>query len=589
MNHKTLYRAVLGAAMLLVHLSPDAMTITINTPANGTIVTPGQTLSVSVTVSGAVAGISQITISGERDADGFNDVYSFNPSPPTNSATRTGSYRVPFDAASGEQLTISASAQGYADDPVNTSIDVQTAVLTPPANDNFANSILIMGESGSVTGSNTNGTKETGEPNHAGYPGGKSVWWRWVAPITKVVEFDTKTSNFDTLLAVYTGSSVSALTLIASDDQSGGFSTSKLQFSAVAGTTYHIAVDGYSAASGNIKLSWNQNVPVALTMTGNPIDFEYDPIRNRYYVANFTNSRIEVINPATASIIGNIPLPGTPNSISVSPDGNRIIAALEASDTVAVIDVNTSSVLQTTTTAVIANGNGPRFAEFMDNDLVLVGLGSGFGNPLRYRISTNLLEKTTIGSGQIFIGVSTPHLLSTSPERHRAVVTDGSYYPDVYAYDATLSQTRYREVPSSEVRHVEMSPHADQFMFVDNAPTHRLRIMDSVTLQDIIDVPYPNLERAAYIRDRPGMIVGIVSGYSGANQVHVIRASDGTMTSSTPLEMGVYSSSSSSWIVPGAEVSGKQRVMVIDRSFDRLWFLDVPAATTAASDWYLLE
>lgn len=588
MSTSILHRSIAGAVLLLLNLSLDAMTISINSPAGGTIVTPGQTLSVSVTVSGAVAGISQITISGERDADGFNDQFNFNPSPPTNSATRTGSYRVPFDAASGEQLTISANAQGYGDEPVSTSIDVQTASVTPPANNNFANAITISGESGSITGSNANASKETNEPLHAGSSGGKSVWWRWVAPATKPVQFDTKNSNFDTLLAVYTGASVGALTHIASDDQSGGFSTSKLTFNAVAGTTYHIAVDGWGGASGNIGLAWTQSIPVSLTLTGNPIDFEYDPVRNRFYVANFTNSRIEIINPDTATILGNIPLPGTPNGIAVSPDGTRIVAALEASDTVAVIDVDAGSVIQTTSTAAIASGNGPRFVEFMSNNLVFVGLGSGFANPLRYNIALNQLQTTTIGSGQVFVGVGTPHVLATSPERQRALVTDASYYPDVYAYDANLSQTRYREVNSDDVREIEMSDFEDQFFIVDDSPTHRLRILDSITLQDILNVQYPGLSRAAYLH-KHGYLVGIVEGYSGVNQVHVIKTLTGTQVSATTLDMGVYSSASSSWIVPGSDASGKQRVMVIDRSFDRIWFLDVPATTNAASDWQHFE
>ena len=47
-------------------------------------------------------------------------------------------------------------------------------------------------------------------------------------------------------MGVYTGSSVSSLTTVASDDDSGGNYTSKVTFNAVAGTTYQIAVDGYN-------------------------------------------------------------------------------------------------------------------------------------------------------------------------------------------------------------------------------------------------------------------------------------------------------------------------------------------------------
>src|SRR5262245_40950878 len=53
-----------------------------------------------------------------------------------------------------------------------------------PANDNFANAIQLVGTNLTAHGSNVNATKERGEPNHAGQPGGKSVWWFWKAPET---------------------------------------------------------------------------------------------------------------------------------------------------------------------------------------------------------------------------------------------------------------------------------------------------------------------------------------------------------------------------------------------------------------------
>ena len=49
-------------------------------------------------------------------------------------------------------------------------------------NDNFADRITISGTNTTVTGSNTNATKEVGEPNHARNAGGQSVWWTWTAP-----------------------------------------------------------------------------------------------------------------------------------------------------------------------------------------------------------------------------------------------------------------------------------------------------------------------------------------------------------------------------------------------------------------------
>ena len=144
---------------------------------------------------------------------------------------------------------------------------------TPPANDDFANTQVITGSSGSVSGTNVNATKEPGEPNHGGDAGGKSVWYRWQSPSTGTVTFTTAGSNFDTTLGIYTGSSVSALTSIASndDDPAGGTVSSLASFSASAGTTYRIAVDGFHGASGNITLNWSTgSSSIQTTVQTNP-------------------------------------------------------------------------------------------------------------------------------------------------------------------------------------------------------------------------------------------------------------------------------------------------------------------------------
>ena len=123
-----------------------------------------------------------------------------------------------------------------------------------PANDAFADATPITSSAGQVNGSNVDATKQSGEPNHAGDTGGTSVWWKWVATSTGVITVDTIGSNFDTLLAVYTGGSVGTLTAVAADDESGGDNTSALSFAAVSGTTYWIAVDGWQGAKGAIML-----------------------------------------------------------------------------------------------------------------------------------------------------------------------------------------------------------------------------------------------------------------------------------------------------------------------------------------------
>jgi uncharacterized repeat protein (TIGR03803 family) len=133
----------------------------------------------------------------------------------------------------------------------------------PPANDYFTNAQLISGAAGSVTGTNVGATREIGEPDHAGSPASRSIWFRWTAPSTNEVSVTTAGSDFDTTLAVYTGGSVNALTQVASNDEFAADSTSALTFFPTAGTSYRIAVDGFSGAMGFVKLNWGPPINTA--------------------------------------------------------------------------------------------------------------------------------------------------------------------------------------------------------------------------------------------------------------------------------------------------------------------------------------
>ena len=76
----------------------------------------------------------------------------------------------------------------------------------------------LSGLPASATGTNVDATTESGEPEpEENTPGGHSVWWSWTAPADGDVTVDTCGSDFDTMLAVYTGSSVEALTPVATN------------------------------------------------------------------------------------------------------------------------------------------------------------------------------------------------------------------------------------------------------------------------------------------------------------------------------------------------------------------------------------
>jgi hypothetical protein len=143
---------------------------------------------------------------------------------------------------------------------------VPGALSAPPSNDNFGSPTVLTGVEGSHTTTNAEATKETGEPNHAGDLGGTSVWFSWTAPRGGVLLIDTCDSSFDTLLAVYTGTAVNALSQVdASDDSDGcgaGSETrSSLAIDVVSGTEYRIAVDGFDRATGSVVL-WFAMTPI---------------------------------------------------------------------------------------------------------------------------------------------------------------------------------------------------------------------------------------------------------------------------------------------------------------------------------------
>ena len=125
-----------------------------------------------------------------------------------------------------------------------------------PANDNFGAATVLSGTTWIQRGSNFNATSEEGEPGHGGYAANNSVWFVWTPTTSTRVTLSTLGSATDTLLAVYTGNTVSGLTLVDSNDNASRTVThSQLSFTPRAGTTYRIALDSKYNLPGNYTLS----------------------------------------------------------------------------------------------------------------------------------------------------------------------------------------------------------------------------------------------------------------------------------------------------------------------------------------------
>ena len=135
---------------------------------------------------------------------------------------------------------------------------VQESVATLPFADNFTNRVAITGTNGIGCGTSVGATREASDPTPATGWMFHTLWITWVAPATGPVEFNTDGSGYDTWLGVYTGSVPTNLVTVATDDDSGDFDTSYLEFNAQAGTAYQIMIGDRDFRGAPLMFSWNE-------------------------------------------------------------------------------------------------------------------------------------------------------------------------------------------------------------------------------------------------------------------------------------------------------------------------------------------
>lgn len=224
------------------------------TAEGGLQVIPGAQVTVRVQVTD-LSPVNNATVAGTLSTGG-NVAFVNNgvaPDLTANDNIYAANITVPNGVASFS-LNMNVAAPGKTPG----SIALPFTVIQPPANDAFTQRTVITSVPALVTGSNENATAQPGEPDVLGV-GGSSVWWSWTALQNGVAAVTTAGSNFDTLLGVYRGTSVNALTTVGVNDDVSGAYTSAVLFNVTQGTTYHFLVDGYLAAQGVIQLNLQLN------------------------------------------------------------------------------------------------------------------------------------------------------------------------------------------------------------------------------------------------------------------------------------------------------------------------------------------
>jgi len=102
-------------------------------------------------------------------------------------------------------------------------VSIAAAFGQAPANDDFANRIPLSGSSITFTGTLAGATLEDPEGDYYHFPGalfsGGSVWWTWTASESSIMMMTVQrdysiVDSSNTVLYVYTGSNLNALTLV---------------------------------------------------------------------------------------------------------------------------------------------------------------------------------------------------------------------------------------------------------------------------------------------------------------------------------------------------------------------------------------
>lgn len=234
--------------------------VTISSPTSGIVVTTNRLLLTgsAVDIEPNASGVLQINI-GVSTTPGFDEsagvTTTVYPSQQFNGPV-SSNWVAMIGLRSGLNH-ITVAALDYAGNKSSTiKIQVLYRVLEP-VNDFFVNRIGMTNATDTYSVNTLRATRELGEPNHAGVLGGKSAWWSFTAPTDGVLSLSTSNSLFDTVLAVYTGDRVNALTPVgANDDAAPGSGFSALEQPVEAGVAYQVAVDGYDETSGVVFLEY---------------------------------------------------------------------------------------------------------------------------------------------------------------------------------------------------------------------------------------------------------------------------------------------------------------------------------------------
>ena len=181
-------------------------------------------------------------------------------STPFNAGDVWSGARTLNDASTPNSRLVGGASSGVSISNFSACGATMTADITAPGTPVVATSDAFGAAAGVATlpyqqtGATTaSATVEAGEPTPSCGTIGKTVWFRYTPAASGTLIADTIGSGFDTLLAVYRGSTLGGLTQVGCNDDIDNAASnlaSKAQFAVTGGQTYYVQVGGFKGQSG---------------------------------------------------------------------------------------------------------------------------------------------------------------------------------------------------------------------------------------------------------------------------------------------------------------------------------------------------
>jgi hypothetical protein len=183
----------------------------------------------------------------------------------------------------------------------------QTPTPTPPPNDDFDTPIIISASPYTKTQDTSYATTAGDDPGFTCLSGSqryRTVWYRFTPALNGTLTVDTAGSNYDTVLAIWTGSRGSLNSVGCNDDYQPPNRSSRLEISVTAGTAYHIEIASYGLSGGQLTLN---------------LDFvEAPPTQTPTYTDTPTPTSTHTLPPPTDTPTPSMTPTATPNPTQTS-------------------------------------------------------------------------------------------------------------------------------------------------------------------------------------------------------------------------------------------------------------------------------